>query len=320
MIRIHFKLRAALGAALAAMVAGCTTVPASPPPANVTIDGSRVFPESLTADAAGNLYNGSNGGTIYRTLAGSTTAEPWIVPDAVNGLRSLFGLFADDAHGLLWACDNPNLFKRETGVSTLRAFSLDTGQLAAKYDFPSDVPAACNDIAIAKDGTLWATETLAGRIFVLRPHATELALFAKSDDLVGIDGIAIAGDGAIYINNVRKQLFQRVERRADGSFDKLVTLTTSSPLNGPDGLRALGGNRFIQGEGPGGRVALVDVAGDSATITPIATGLDGPVGVTVVGRTAYALEGKIGYLFDAKLKDKSPDPFVIHAIPLPAGK
>jgi sugar lactone lactonase YvrE len=308
------------GGAIIATLAAFAGVAAAPAPGDVTIDGSRVYPESLTSDAAGNLYNGSNGGTIYRALRGAKTAEPWIVPDAHNGLRSLFGVFADDKHRLLWACDNPNLFKRESGTSTLRAFSLKTGQLVAKYDFPADGPAACNDVAIAKDGTLWATETLAGRIFVLKPHANALELFAKSAELVGIDGIAIAGDGKIYINNVRKQLFQRVERKADGSFDHLTTLATSLPLNGPDGLRALGGNRFIQGEGPGGRVALVDVKGDTAEITPVATGLDGPVGVTVVGRTAYAIEGKIEYMMDPKLKDKSPDPFVIRAFRLAAGK
>jgi len=306
--------------AMLAALAALAGIAGAPARADVTIDGSRVYPESLTSDAAGNLYNGSNNGTIYRALRGAKTAEPWIVPDAHNGLRSLFGVFADDAHGLLWACDNPNLFKRESGTSTLRAFRLKTGQLVAKYDFPNDVPAACNDVAIAKDGTLWVTETLAGRIFMLKPHAKGLELYARSADLVGIDGIAIAGDGAIYINNVRKQLFQRVERKADGSFDHLTTLTTSLPLNGPDGLRALGGNRFIQGEGPGGRVALVDVKGDTAAVTPIATGLDGPVGVTVVGKTAYAIEGKIGYMMDPKLKDKSPDPFLIRAFPLVAGK
>jgi sugar lactone lactonase YvrE len=312
MIRIgKLQLGLALGAALAAAASAKA-------PADVTIDGSRIYPESITSDAAGNLYNGSNAGTIYRARAGSRTAEPWIVPDAHNGLRSLFGVFADDKRGLLWACDNPNLFKRETGTSTLRAFSIRSGRLSAAYDFPTDGPSACNDIAIDKDGAVWVSETTGGRIFVLRPHANELELFAKGADLVGIDGIAIAGDGAIYINNVRKQLFQRVERKADGSFDKLTTLATTLPLNGPDGLRALGGNRFIQGEGPGGRMALVYVAGDSAAIVPIASGLDGPVGVTVSHGVAYALEGKIEYMFDAKLKDKSPDPFTIHAFALKA--
>ncbi|MBO0749760.1 MAG: hypothetical protein J2O44_04940 [Porphyrobacter sp.] len=309
-----WRLAPALGLAL---LAGCATVPADPRLADIAIDGSRAFPESLTSDAAGNLYNGSNGGTIYRTLAGGTTAEPWIVPDAHNGLRSLFGVFADDKHGLLWACDNPNLFKRQTGTSTLRAFSLKTGQLAAAYDFPNDSPAACNDVAIARDGTLWVTETTGGRIFVLRPHANELALFVKNADLVGVDGIAIAGDGAIYVNNVRKQLFQRVERTADGSFDRLTTLAPSLPLNGPDGLRAIGGNRFLQAEGPGGRVAELSVEGDTVRVTPLMTGMAYPTSVAMVGGTVYSADGKVDYLFDPKLKDQNPDPFVIHAFALP---
>jgi hypothetical protein len=62
------------------------------------------------------------------------------------------------------------------------------------------------------------------------------------------------------------------------------------------------------------------VKGDTATITPIATGLDSSVGVTVIGRTAHVIEGKIEYMFDPKLKDKSPDPFVIRAFKLPAKK
>jgi len=41
--------------------------------------------------------------------------------------------------------------------------------------------------------------------------------------------------------------------------------------------------------------------------------------VTVVGRTAYALEGKILYLLDPKLKGQSPEPFMARAIPLPPG-
>jgi outer membrane protein assembly factor BamB len=313
-----FAAAAALACAACVPMAG---PPETPRPAgDIVIEGSRVFPESVTSDAAGNLYNASTAGTVYRTLAGTTRALPWIVPSGQNGLKSLFGVYADDARGLLWVCNNPNLFARETGQSSLRAFDLASGELSAAYAFPEDGPAACNDIAVASDGTVWASETSGGRIFVLRPNANELALFARSEDLVGIDGIALAGDGTIYINNVRQNLFQRVERKADESFAALTTLATSSPLNGPDGLRAMGGNRFIQAEGPGGRVALVDVAGDSATLTDVATGLDGSVGVTVSGRTAYVVEGKIQYLFDPALKDRDPDPFVIRAFPLPEGK
>jgi sugar lactone lactonase YvrE len=292
---------------------------AQPAPADITITGSRVFPESMASDAAGNIYVGSNGGTIYRALAGAATAEPWIVPSAANGLRSLFGVFPDEGRKVLWACSIPNLFAqpRETGISVLKAFDLATGELKESYDFPADKPSACNDIAVASDGTVYASETLSGRIFALRPGADALALFAEGQDLVGIDGIAIAGDGKIYINNVRQNLVQRVNVHDDGSYAGLTTLTLTDTLNGPDGLRAIGGNTFIQAEGPGGRVALIEVDGDSATVTPVKTGLESSPGTARVGRVGYAIEGKANYLFDPALKDKDPGPFVIRAFALP---
>ena len=306
--------RHVLASIAAFAAAACASVPAASP-GDVTINGSRVFPESITSDAAGNLYNASISGTIYRTLAGARTAEPWIVPSAQNGLTSLFGLMADEAKGLLWACNNPNMFAGESGRSSLLAFDLRSGQLSGRYDFPEG-PAACNDIAVAADGAVWVSETAGGRIFALRPNANELALYAAGDELVGVDGIAFAADGKLYINNVRSGLFQRVERKTDGSYGGLTNLSVPVALGGPDGLRSLGGNRFIQGEGQSGRVAILEVRGDSVALTPLAEGLNGPVGVTVSGNTAYVVEGKIGYLIDPALREQNPDPFVIRAFPM----
>ena len=305
-------------AASAAVLAGCATV-APVEPADIRIAGERVFPESIASDAAGNLYIGSNGGTIYRARTGARQAEPWIVPSAANGLRSLFGVFADEGRKVLWACSIPNLFAqpRQTGTSVLKAFDLATGELKASHEFPADKPSACNDIAVARDGTVYATETLSGRIFALAPGANTLTLFAEGQDLVGVDGIAIAGDGTIYINNVRQHLFQRVNRKADGSYAGLTTLTLTDKLNGQDGLRAMGGTRFLQAEGPGGRVAMIEVNGDSARVTPVKTGLESSPGTAQVGNVGYAIEGKANYLFDPNLRDKDPGPFMIRAFPLP---
>jgi len=302
-------------------LAGCATVPPAAPVAqDITIAGTDVFPESVTSDQDGNVYAGSSNGTIYRARAGATVAEPWILPDAGNGLRSLFGVLADDRSGLLWTCDNGDFMSRAPGQppSTLKAFDLVTGNLSARFDFPSG-PAACNDIAVDQAGNVWASETLVGRIFVLRKGANALSLFAAGAELVGIDGIAFAEEGTLYINNVRQNLVQRVQRKADGSYAGLVTLALSQPLNGPDGLRPVGGNRFLQAEGPGGRVALIDIQGDSGTVTPIRTGLDSSPGVTRVGRVGYAVEGKIQYRMDPALRGKDPGPFTIRAFVLPAG-
>lgn len=316
---------AVLAAAIMAssVLSGCTGmnsgIAGTAAPQDIAINGTMVFPESITHDAAGNLYNSSVPGIIYRTPPGGLSAEPFIRPSESNGIKSLLGVFADDARGLLWTCSNPNFFATppETGVSSLLAFDLATGIQSARYHFPAGGPAACNDIAIDADGAVWATETSGGRIFVLPPNANEMELFARSEELVGVDGIAFAGDGALYINNVRQHLFQRVERKADGSYAGLTDIATPEPLNGPDGLRTLGGNRFIQAEGPGGRVAILTVEGDSAAMAPVATGLSGSVGVTAMNGTAYVTEGRIEYLFDPDLGGQDPGTFYIRTFRLP---
>lgn len=319
----HAKARFALpfvGAAVC--LAGCSTMPAVPAaPQDVRIAGSRVFPESITADRQGNLYVGSLHGTVYRALPGAAIAEPWVEANSENGLLSLFGVLADDAGGLLWTCSNPNAFAADSpadAVSSLVAFELDSGAFVASYPFPEG-PAACNDIAIAADRTVFVTETAGGRIFLLTPGGIELELFADGEDLVGVDGIAFGADGAMFINNVRANLVQRVDRNPGGDYAGLTTLDLSQPVRGPDGLRPIGGNRFLQAEGSGGRVALITIDGDSATVEPLRSGLESSPGVTHVGRIGYATEGKIGYLVDPQLEGQDPGEFIIRAFPLPEG-
>lgn len=311
--------------AMAALaLGGCVTVAAQQPgpaPQDITINGKDVFPESVTSDAEGNVYVGSSEGTIYRARPGSTVAEPWVRPGGPGfyTLRSVFGVLADNSTGLLWACSNNDFMKPDGGGQRTRliAFRLKDGSFARQYDFPAG-PAACNDIALDRDDNVWVTETLGGSIHVFRRTGPP-EVFASGPELVGIDGIAFARDGTLYINNVRQNTMQRVNRKADGSFAGLTTLKLSQPVNGPDGLRPIGGNRFLQAEGPGGRVALVEVDGDRATITPVKTGLDSSPAVTRVGQVGYAPEGKIQYRMDPALRGKDPGPFVIRAFPLPDG-
>jgi sugar lactone lactonase YvrE len=301
------------------LAAGCAGVPAQgEAPTDILINGSRIFPESITSDENGNIYNSSNSGTIYRTLPGETSAEPWIVPDEHNGLLSTFGVLADDNRGLLWVCSNPPFGgpPRPGAKSTLKAFDLETGALSGSYDFPGEGPFTCNDITVGRFSATYASDTSGGRIFKLEPGANELALFAADPTLVGIDGLAFGGDGELYINNVRANTMQRVEING-GSFGGLTTLTLSEPISGPDGLRRFSGNRFLQAEGSGNRVTWVDIEGDNATITPVKTGLESSPGVTFVGKIGYATEGKIAYLFNPALRDQDPDPFHIRAFPLP---
>jgi sugar lactone lactonase YvrE len=193
---------------------------------------------------------------------------------------------------------------------------LATGALKATYPFPGEGAAICNDIAVGPRGMVFATDTSGGKIFTLAPGGAALETLVADPELVGIDGIAVTQDGTVIINNVRKNTMQRVNRNGT-AFAGLVTLTLSEPVSGPDGLRWLSGNRFLQAEGTAGRVTYVDIEGDTAKITPVRSGLESSPGVTRVGTTGYATEGKINYLFDPALRDKSPDPFIIRSFPLP---
>ncbi len=309
--------KTAIAAALAGLAAASSALAA---PHDVRIDDVAVYPESLSAGPDGTLYIGSIKGIVFRAPPHASVAEAWIQPAAANGILSLLGVLADGRSRTLWVCSSPNQFRTPPakGVSALMAFDLKTG--AQKGAWPLPAPAsACNDITIAKDGSAYATDTPNGRIFVLKPHAKALELFAEDARLKGIDGIVFSGDGTLYLNIVSKGQLMRVDRGPGGKFAGLTELKLSQPVAGPDGFRLIAGHRFLLAEGNSGRIDEVAIRGDEAAIKVLKEGLVSPPGVTVHGRVAYGMEGKITYLFDPKLKGQSPEPFVVRAIPLPPG-
>jgi hypothetical protein len=290
---------------------------AAPAP-DILIDETAVYPESLSSAPDGSVYIGSMKGIVFRAAPGAAVAEPWIRPTADNGILSLLGVLVDAPHRTLWLCSAPTPLRTPpaVGVSSLMAFDLKTGAQKGAWPFPAP-NSACNDITIAKDGTAFASDTPNGRIFTLKPGAKALELFAQDEKLKAIDGIVFSGDGTLYLNIVSKGLLMRLDRGPDGKFTGLTELKLSQPVAGPDGFRLIKANRFLLAEGNSGRIDEVVINGDSATIKVLKEGLVSPPGVTLVGRTAYGLEGKITYLFDPKLKGQSPEPFMVRAIPLP---
>ncbi|HEU4627377.1 MAG TPA: hypothetical protein VFS52_21665 [Steroidobacteraceae bacterium] len=303
-------------AAVVLALAGCR---ANPPraPVDITIEDPRVFPESLTSTSAGAVIVGSMKGVIYRAQPAESVARAWIRPDATNGLHSVFGVLADERSSTLWVCSVANAFERSASPppSALVAFDLSSGRFKASYPFPGG-RGVCNDIAVAPDGTVYATDTPTGRLLELPHGATALSVYAEDERLKGVDGLAFSESGVLYVNIVSQGALLRVDRDAAGKMQGLKELTLSRPIAGPDGFRPIAENRFLLAEGTGGRIDEVTIEGDTAQIRTLREGLDGSPGVTRVDGTAYAFEGKIRYLIDPKLKDQDPGAFVIHAIPL----
>ena len=303
-----------LAALIAAMAWGSAALAAGPAP--ITIDDTGVFPESMTATTSGDLIIGSSAkGAIYRAKAGQTKAELWIDPKT-SGMSALLGVFADDRSRTLYACSAalgapPD---KADALSALRTFDLVTGAAKAAYPMPGGGKALCNDIAIGKDGAVYVSETLGGQVLVLKKGASSLTTWVKDPRLAFVDGIAMGGDGSVYVNTVTTGHMYRIAVGAGGAAGDIVELQPSVKLGGPDGMRSIGGLRFLQAENQVGRISLVTVSGAAATVTPLKEAEPGVTAVALVKGQVWSLNAKMAYRRDPALKDKDPNPFLVEPV------
>ena len=241
----------------------------APPAAEVSIAGEEIFTESLTSLRDGTLIIGSATRAIYRAAPGASVAEVWTTLPAASP-RSVFGVLAHESSGTLWACTG-TLGKRADGEpppprATLYALSLETGAVERAYPLPT-ADAVCNDIAVDLDGTVYATDTPNMQILRLSAGASQLEVWAAEG--FGprgsvLDGIAVL-DRRVYVNTLRTHKLFAVPINSDGSAGKTVDLALSTPINQPDGMRAIGPSRLLLGENfANGRAWFVDIAGESA--------------------------------------------------------
>ena len=279
----------------------------------ITLPGTRVFPESITSTANGTLIVGSLGhGNVSRIAPGKTTAEEWIKP-GTGGLNQVLGVYADEKGKTLWVCSN-NLDKNGEATS-VKAFDLTTGTLTGTYPLPG-ADALCNDIAVAADGTAYVSDTRQASILLLKRGSKDLELAAKDPLLGGADGLAFGDKTILYVNCVTTGKLLRLDLGPDGKSKGVIDLKLSRPLERPDGMRAIGKNRLLLAENSG-KMDIVTFEGQTAMVQTIKEGLESTPGVTATRGMAWIVEGKLNYRNDPKFKDQDPGLFKMYAVPLP---
>ena len=277
----------------------------------VTFADGKIFPESLTSTPDGTLYFGSLGqDAVYKAGPNESQAKVWIKPKTA-GLQQVLGVFADQRAGVLWVCASATGGRNgqpAVGETALKAFTLKDGSLKASYPFPGN--GLCNDIAVATDGTVYATDTTQGRILRLKKGATALDVWASDAmTLATADGIALLADGAVYVNSVGQSTLMRIPVKADGSAGAIAKLEPSRMLQGPDGMRSVGRNVLLLVEG--GRLDEVTINGTKADVKVLKEGMTGVTAVTVAGGMAYISEARL----NERNSQQEPAPFKAIGVP-----
>jgi sugar lactone lactonase YvrE len=305
------RSRSTTFAGSAALLALACVVQAADRPIITFADG-RIFPESVTSTKDGTLYFGSTGlDSVYRAAPTSSTATQWIQPKA-NGLQTVLGVLADESDGVLWVCSSAMGGRSgapAVGETALKAFNLRDASFKASYSFPGS--GVCNDVAVANDATLYATDTAGGRVLRLKKGAAAFDVWASDQTLLATaDGIALLADGSVYVNSVGQGTLLRIAVKRDGSAGAITKLETSQPLQSPDGMRPAGPKTLLLVEGAG-RLDEVSVNGDKAEIRTIKDGLTGPTAVTLAGGMAYVSEARLN------LRNDPGDPGPFRAVGVP---
>ncbi len=262
--------------------------------AEIVIANEKSQPESLTMAPGGALIVGSASTPfIYKVPKGSTTAQKFVDASAEGPGTFFFGMLADASTNTLWACQltpvpNTTPVKRHTA---LRSFDLNTGAQKVRWNLPGESN-TCNDFAIGPDKALYITDTTNNKIYKLPAGASSAELFLEDRALNGIDGITFL-NGTLYVNNVFSNNLYRIPVDASGKAGTPVDIWMDQPIKGPDGMRAANG-KLLVAENGSGKISVITVNGDKASVKVIKEGLKTPTAVEPAGDTVWIAERGAG--------------------------
>jgi hypothetical protein len=279
---------------LAACVALFTGLAQAASAAEILIVDDKSQPESLTVAPGGILIVGSASTPfVYKVRPGSTTAEKFVDASAEGAGTFFFGMLVDAATNTVWTCQLTPVpgtapVKRHTA---LRGFDLSTGAQKLRWNLPGD-NSVCNDFSVGPDKALYISDTANSKIYKLPPGATTAELFLEDRALYGIDGITFL-DGTLYVNNVFSNNLYRIPVDAAGKAGQPVDIWMDQPVKGPDGMRAVNG-KLLLAENGSGKIDVITVNGDKASVTVIKEGLKTPTAVEPAGDTIWVAERGAG--------------------------
>lgn len=292
-----------------------------PAPVAFRLADARLIPEGIAFDPDGRRF-----------FIGSIAQRKIVVSDRVGRVRdyshpddkldAVLGLAVDPRRRILYAVST-NGFEDSARVERRNAvlrYDLARNRLAARYEVPAALQ--LNDIAVAPDGSLYATDSGAGSIYRMRPGESALAPFGPAQAAPGANGIAVGADGAVYVA-VSTGI---VRLDADGTPQRLAQ-PDSVVTGGIDGLYWHEGDLVgVQNVANPGRVVRIRLADGGRRIDSLRVlqshhhrAFDEPTTGAIVDGALHVLANSYvrRYLPDGTLKEgDSLSPPIVIAVPL----
>lgn len=247
----------------ALLAAGASACAASSPQAaaaaeKLSVAAPNLFPENFAYLETTNLFYV---GSLRYGRVSSVNADGKLATLCNDPrLISTFGIFADQARGLIYACNadvgvsarsRPSKNGRVCGLATIDARS---GAIVRYVDVIGSQPGGHlpNDGAIASDGSIYVTDTLSPvvyrisknghpEVFVSNPN------FGAKPPAGGLDGIAIASSGTIIVNHISGGKLFRIDPSTRAV--SRVVVDGGMLLKGCDGMRFERDGRLIVTQG-----------------------------------------------------------------------
>ncbi|HHY48841.1 MAG TPA: SMP-30/gluconolactonase/LRE family protein, partial [Alphaproteobacteria bacterium] len=152
------------------------------------------------------------------------------------------------------------------GIEEVVEIDLATGEVKTRHAIPG--ASFLNDVAVAEDGTIYATETMQGKIYAIA--GGEASEFVADPALAGANGIVIDGGRLLVatlgdISGGFEKLQPSNVKAVDIATRTVTDFGSAEPIGSLDGIERLDGKVQVTDNG-GGR--LVEVSEDG-TITVV---------------------------------------------------
>lgn len=169
-----------------------------PAPVVLRLKDPRLIPEGIAYDGRRKVhYLGSI--AQRKLVAVNARGEVNDFSKPADNLEAVLGLAVDAPRDRLCAVSTNGfeLAARQQRRNEVVCWSLAKGRVIHRVAVPDALQ--LNDLAFARDGTLFATDSAAGSLWVLRPGERRFMRVGDAGGLRGANGVAVSPDGGVYV-------------------------------------------------------------------------------------------------------------------------